>query len=71
MTLSWIARFLLVWAHALAASNPFTCERLWDMSPDSTLPPGKTYEEWYGSPALACDRMDGKHSVVFCEGSNC
>lgn len=70
MSLSWIGRLLLVWAQVVASGiDPLSCERLYDMSPASTLPPGKTYEEWYGSPALLCGSA---HRVrVFCIGSNC
>ncbi len=48
-----------------------SCERVWDMAPLSHLPPGKTYEEWYGSFELDCSEGDLSHPVLYCYGSNC
>lgn len=53
------------------ASGPVTCERVWDMPPDSTERPGDTYEEWYGSFELDCIQSDFHHPAIFCYGSNC
>jgi hypothetical protein len=73
MTLSFVIRMLLVWLLALVqGADVTTCDRLWDMGPDSHLPPGKTYEEWYGSPALLCPTPGSPHhSFVLCLGPNC
>lgn len=71
--LSFLIRWVLLWLMVpLRGVNPMTCERVWDMSPSSTLPPGKTYEEWYGSPELLCDKPGSQsHSFMLCLGSNC
>lgn len=48
------------------------CERVWDMGPGSPLPPGKTYEEWYGSFAIDCPNAPpDDRSRIFCYGNNC
>ena len=41
------------------------------MSPESHLPPGKTYEQWYGGFALMCPGSDDVHELVYCFGENC
>lgn len=59
--------------YMLSIGQPLSsCERVWDMDPASHPPPGKTYEEWYGSFALMCPNAphDGR-TVIFCLGSNC
>lgn len=72
-TLNALRTLLVVLFYMLSIGQPVqNCERVWDMSPDSRLPPGKTYEAWYGSFALLCPNPahDGR-SVIFCFGSNC
>lgn len=71
--LNALRTLLVVLFYMLSIGRPLSdCERVWDMSPDSHLPAGKTYEAWYGSFALDCPiaAHDGR-SVIFCFGSNC
>jgi hypothetical protein len=70
-TLNALRVLLWVLLYQLSSGQRFViCERVWNMSPDSHLPAGKTYEEWYGSFALDCT-VDGHGSSVFCLGPNC
>lgn len=57
--------------YTLQMGHPLSCDRLWDMSPGSHLPPGKTYEQWYGSYALLCPAPDWRRAIILCYGSNC
>jgi hypothetical protein len=58
--------------YMLSIGQPFApCERVWD-NDAGPVPPGKTYEEWYGSFALMCpNRAHDGRTVIFCYGSNC
>lgn len=75
MTLSFVARWIAVWVAAALSQcsrgQALDCNRVWDMSPISTRPAGKTHEQWYGSPALDCVDDDGIHSRIYCIGDNC
>jgi hypothetical protein len=72
VTLSWIFRMVLVWLWVLAhGADPTTCERVWAEDPRSAVPSAKTYEEWYGSPELICDKFDHRYLVAHCIGPNC
>lgn len=52
--LNALRTLIAVCFYAMQIGPPITCDRVWDMPPSSHLPPGKTYEEWYGSFALDC-----------------
>ena len=61
-----------VFFYMLGIGQAVACERVWDRGPESSLPSGKTYEEWYGSFALDCPNAahDGR-TIIFCFGANC
>jgi len=72
MTLSWALRFVWVWLWMIFhGAQPATCERVYDMDPRSSRSPGKSYEEWYGSPMLICESARTGRSIAFCLGPNC
>lgn len=72
MTIGFAIRLGWVWLWLLFhGANVATCERVWDMSPTSSLPAGKSYEQWYGSPMLLCEKTTPNRWVMYCTGPNC